>query len=291
MELTRGTSLEKKKANIDYPGLGIFLTFPIALYLIFNSVALLTETGALGTPLASPAGHFSLLVATLLFAAISYLRRLTDLSLLIMTFWTGLFAFLSLLVTVFSWSNPTDLSITFGNIMILLSWNQLPLLFLLIVLATVSPRKAPRRKASRAAPPKRLFSTFQSFALTFSLGLVLFGILYLLAPRSSAPLITRHYFQLINLSFWQIGFLLLAGCLVFILACLTTRYPFTSHLSIWGSLVLPGLIVCPLYLTLSGVSITPNHPNLIAFSFTLPVVGALGISISALGAMQSVYGR
>ncbi|MDO5060015.1 MAG: hypothetical protein Q4D73_00090 [Actinomycetaceae bacterium] len=331
MEHTREASQRQKTSKIDYYGVAIFFAFPLALHLMFNSVALLTEVGALGTPLASPTGHFSLLIATLLFATISYLRWHTELGLFIMIFWSGFWAAITLAASLFSWPELGQVMFISGMTPTLLSWSQLPLLFLLITIATSSnaltqeirlskravhfnlPERVRSTTSSlqllnsneligvhtdsvnventRPSRRKRPLSSWQAFFLTVTLGLALLAVLFTLAPRSSAPLVTKEYELFLGISFLNAVALLVACLLVFTIAWLTVSYPLAGQLAVWLTLALPNLVVCPLWLTLSAVSATPHNPSLIAFSMLLPVAGSLGISISAFGAMHLAYAR
>ncbi|EEH64531.1 hypothetical protein HMPREF0044_0268 [Gleimia coleocanis DSM 15436] len=267
------------------------IIFPIGLHLLFQAVAELTTVGALGTPLAAPRGQFQLLVSGALFTTVSYLSWRSETAFRVMVFWSGFWAFSTLLTGILEWSRLQFILFPAFLTSPLLQWSQLPTLVLLVTFA--SALNSPNAWQSSAPATSKTITRGKVWVLIMGLAssTSLYGLLYFLAPKSAVPLVTKNLaqFQHSHMSHWAL--LMVAGILVYALTWLAVTYPSLTQLLVWVSLILPGLVVLPLFLTIAGWVATPHDSFLVGLSAVLPTSGSIGLIISTLTAMHLVRNR
>lgn len=254
-----------------------FFTSPLIMWLVLSAIISLQSVGATGLPLGSPGGQLSILLATIGMLIISQTARWSPMGLFILSGWAAAFAFY---VTV---SMESPLLPHLFQDQALLRWCYFPVLIFTICLAAAlaTRRTGRQRLASSLQPTTCTHWTWPMTLLAGGLALVVNGMVFYLAPRTVAPLVMQQPDRYLTLEPTQGILLLLLIAAVFTLTWLANLRPLPIQVAAWVLMLLPGLVVIPLFTTVAGWMPTPDNELAASLALSMPVIGTLGATIVA----------
>ncbi|MDO5722010.1 MAG: hypothetical protein Q4P06_05665 [Actinomycetaceae bacterium] len=267
-----------------------FVLSPITLWLLFVSVISQQSVAATGLPLGSPGGQLGMLLATVGLLIISQTARWSSTGFFTLAGWSGAFY---LFLTVRFTAIPLP-PLAEGDE--LLFWCRLPLLVFVIALGAGIATRRVRRLASQEPPvaptpsadqdphSSQISTEKRAWPLTILCVLiasVIAALILSIAPRTSEPLILHRPDLYLNTSTESTLVVLLAAAALFVLTWLAGFSVVSVQVGAWAVLLLPGLVVIPLIVTSAELMPTPENEPLVALSFALPVVGAVGAVVAA----------
>lgn len=130
----------------------------------------------------------------------------------------------------------------------------------------------------RLAPPRWAWPTT---LLASGLALLAGALVFSLAPRTSVPLIMQHPSWYLKLEAAPTIAVIVLIATLFALTWLAHLRPMPVQIAAWVLMLLPGLVVIPLFTTVIGWMPTPDDGFAISLAMSMPVTGTLGATIAA----------
>ncbi len=281
------------RASLKVVLFSLFIS-PLAFGLMYLSTASLISSAASGIPLSSYTGMAGVLVASLLLLLVSSIATYEPIALHIATGWSAVIAVTALVFQhLQAMGDPPQVRANglFMAVNDTLSWSYLPTLVFFVCLGcSISLRlvQSWHRQDSPLGMPWRMRGkTGQTGALSIvvssSLAIGLWITLVYQAPTNLGIVATQGAQ---GLAAWMPppAVIITSLALVFLLAA-TSSYS-TLGIAAAGLLFMavPGQIIMPLWMTLSGQVATPTMTSNTAIALVSPVVATLGVVLLAMSA-------
>lgn len=261
-------------------------TAPLGLLLLYSSSAAVMEAAAEGTPLSSYIGMVGILVGGLILFALGVLSTASSTALYVLTAWAGVLAIVFTVPRSVRESPFGRHWFAFDVVLAPLTWSWLPLLiFCACVGATVSVilvRRWQQEAAPLAEPTVLRDKNAQNGAISILVSLVLVAVLWITvveqAPANLEPF-ALFGAQGLNMPA-RSGVALAISCgVVFILAVSTAHSTLGVTVGATLLMLLPGLLLIPLWGTLTGQVATPSAPAETMVALASPVMATIGATL------------
>ncbi|MDO5034857.1 MAG: hypothetical protein Q4E01_05685 [Actinomycetaceae bacterium] len=247
---------------------------PVMLILLFAAAALMQEASVTGTPLGSPGGQLGMLVGAILIIGLAHTAMWSTIGIIISTVWAGFFAVLLLMRALVA-------GVPANSLEALLCWEQLPLQAFVILLTALISTRSQRRRRRESEPVDNAgvveVSALGTVAFMFALSLVF--LVLASAPSTITPIIMNDPSLTTRPRGEDWLIILIISCILSALTWLATKSVIVVQLAAWLVMLIPGMFIVPLISTLAGVVATPQDPQMLAISYSMPVIGVYGLMI------------
>lgn len=259
---------------------------PLGLLLLYASSAAVMVAAAEGTPLASYIGTVGVLVGGLVLFGLGALSTTSSVALYVLTGWAAILAIIFTLPIPIRNSARGGVWLGFEIAFAPLTWSCLPvLIFSACAGATVSVllvRRWQRDASPLAEPTVMRDKNTQAGAISVLISVALATVLWAAVMEQSPP--DLELFALLGSQGLDVlprsGVALLISCAtVFIMAVSTAYSTLGVAVTATFMMLLPGLVLFPLWGTLTGAVATPSAPAETMLALASPVVATLGATL------------
>ncbi len=259
---------------------------PLGLLLLYTSSAAVMEAAAEGTPLSAYIGTVGILVGGLVLFGLGALSTASSVALYVLTTWAGILAIVFTVPRSIRESAIGRRWFTFDVILAPLTWSWLPLLiFCACAGATVSVilvRRWQRESAPLAEPTVLRDKNAQTGVISVLVSLALVVVLWAtVMEQAPADLEQFALFGAQGLNMpARSGVALAISCgVVFFLAVSTAHSTLGATVGATLAMLLPGLVLVPLWSTLTGQVATPSASVETMLALASPVIATVGATL------------